>query len=201
LQAICALAASVSQHKEARLPSLVVCPSTLVHHWEAEMAKFVGKAVLHPLVFVGDDASREFVQAAGNDDETARASSSLPGDAVVIVGYDRLTRAALLFQSVEWRHVILDEGHVIRNPKSKVTRAVKGLQAHHRLILTGTPIQNNVSDLWCEHCFSRISCPLSGLSSTSSCLGFWGRTPSFGKSSPSLCALLPGCTSDTSAAI
>ncbi|VDP26355.1 unnamed protein product [Schistosoma curassoni] len=49
---------------------------------------------------------------------------------------------------INWNYVVLDEGHIIKSSKSKVTRAVKHLVAQHRLILTGTPIQNRVSELW-----------------------------------------------------
>ena len=48
----------------------------------------------------------------------------------------------------QWHYCILDEGHVIKNAKAKLTKAVKTVQAHHRPILSGTPIQNNVLELW-----------------------------------------------------
>ncbi|XLR65402.1 hypothetical protein S83_016074, partial [Arachis hypogaea] len=47
-----------------------------------------------------------------------------------------------------WNYCILDEGHIIKNAKSKVTLAIKQLKAQHHLILSGTPIQNNIMDLW-----------------------------------------------------
>ncbi|OON14446.1 protein, SNF2 family [Opisthorchis viverrini] len=51
-------------------------------------------------------------------------------------------------KSIFWNYVVLDEGHIIKSSKSKVTRALKKLRAQHRLILTGTPIQNRVCELW-----------------------------------------------------
>lgn len=52
------------------------------------------------------------------------------------------------FEHVNWNYCVLDEGHIIKNPKSKITESVKRVRARHRLVLSGTPIQNNVLDLW-----------------------------------------------------
>ena len=68
---------------------------------------------------------------------------------VVIMSYDSL-RADQddLLPNRAWCYCILDEGHAIRNPKSRVTQAVKRVRADHRLLLSGTPIQNDVVELW-----------------------------------------------------
>ena len=70
-----------------------------------------------------------------------------------MVSYEAVRGDIELFLSrrdPSWNFAVLDEGHIIKNPKSKLTQAVKrvGLGAAHRLILTGTPIQNNVLELW-----------------------------------------------------
>ena len=49
---------------------------------------------------------------------------------------------------MNWNYMVLDEGHIIKNSKSKTTKAIKAINASHRLILSGTPIQNSVLDLW-----------------------------------------------------
>lgn len=49
---------------------------------------------------------------------------------------------------VNWHYVILDEGHKIRNPEAKVTMTLKELKTPHRIILTGSPLQNNLKELW-----------------------------------------------------
>jgi TATA-binding protein-associated factor len=79
---------------------------------------------------------------------------SLDGsDKLLVVSYEAVRGDIELFLSrrdPSWNFAVLDEGHIIKNPKSKLTQAVKrvGLGAAHRLILTGTPIQNNVLELW-----------------------------------------------------
>lgn len=67
---------------------------------------------------------------------------------VVITSYDVVRNEIVNLTTLNWHYCILDEGHIIKNAKTKLTKAVKLLHAHHRLILSGTPIQNNVLELW-----------------------------------------------------
>jgi len=66
----------------------------------------------------------------------------------VITSYEIVRSDIELFKLCHWNYLVLDEGHAIRNAKTKTTLAIKSLQAHHRLILSGTPIQNSVIELW-----------------------------------------------------
>merc|ERR1712061_695259 len=66
----------------------------------------------------------------------------------VITSYEIIRSDVDLFRLCHWNYLVLDEGHAIRNAKTKTTLAIKSLQAHHRLILSGTPIQNSVLELW-----------------------------------------------------
>ncbi|KAL1844567.1 hypothetical protein VTK73DRAFT_2294 [Phialemonium thermophilum] len=67
---------------------------------------------------------------------------------IVITSYDVCRNDIDTVSRYSWNYVVLDEGHLIKNPKAKITVAVKKLVSNHRLILTGTPIQNNVLELW-----------------------------------------------------
>ena len=67
---------------------------------------------------------------------------------VVISSYEIVRNDAAFFADFHFNYLILDEGHSIRNAKAKTTLAVKSLAANHRLILSGTPIQNSVLELW-----------------------------------------------------
>ncbi|KAK4468743.1 hypothetical protein MN116_007918 [Schistosoma mekongi] len=120
-----------------KLPiSLVVCPSTLCAHWFHEIQHFAQIEDLNPLIYAGSPTVRLNLQ------------SKLRQHDVIITSYDSVRHDAELFQSVNWNYIVLDEGHIIKSSKSKITHAVKQLVAQHRLILTGTPIQNRVSELW-----------------------------------------------------
>lgn len=122
-------------------PSLVVCPPTLVGHWGHEIARYVlPPHSLRVVLYAGAPAARS--RLAGPSAKHLRASD------VVVASYDTVRGDVELLASVEWDFVVLDEGHAIRNPKTAVTRAVKRLTATHRCLLSGTPIQNSVEELW-----------------------------------------------------
>jgi superfamily II DNA or RNA helicase len=127
------------EHHERRLtdPALIVVPTSLVANWVSEAAKFVPH--LRVLVLHGLDRH-------GRRREIARAD-------IVVTTYTVLTRDAELMQETEWHLVVLDEAQAIKNPDAKVTRAVCGLKARHRLSLSGTPIENNLSEIWAQFAF------------------------------------------------
>ena len=142
LQSTCILAATVVERRRAGLPflpALVVCPPTLVGHWAHEINEYVAESTLKPLEYHGSPADR-----------AALRPRIERGDAdVVIMSYDSLrSDADALLTNRSWCYCILDEGHAIRNPKSRVTQAVKRVRAENRLLLSGTPIQNDVVELW-----------------------------------------------------
>ena len=67
---------------------------------------------------------------------------------VIIVSYNTLCKDIDFFKNISWNYCILDEGHVIKNSKTRTSMMLKSLKSNHRLLLSGTPIQNNVLDLW-----------------------------------------------------
>lgn len=139
LQAICILAGDHYQRqleKEAMLPSIVICPPTLTGHWVYEVNKFLPEKLLKPLHYYGLPVERE------------RLRNKVKGHNLVIASYDIVRKDIDFFKSIHWNYCCLDEGHIIKNGKTKSSKAIKQLIANHRLILSGTPIQNNVLELW-----------------------------------------------------
>ncbi|CCM05038.1 uncharacterized protein FIBRA_07240 [Fibroporia radiculosa] len=144
LQSICILASKhferAKKHDETEspdsvhLPSLIVCPPTLTGHWYYEILKYADN--LKPVMYTG------------NSRERGRLLGKLKKHDVVITSYEVVRNDVANLQDFNWHYCILDEGHIIKNAKTKLTKAVKSLRAHHRLILSGTPIQNNVLELW-----------------------------------------------------
>jgi len=120
------------------LPSLVACPSTIVAHWVQEATRFFGHALPNIVQYSGPPR----VRARARDSADFRTAS------LVVTSYDILSNDIAHFEKIKWNYVALDEGHVIKNPKTKVAKAVRTLSTQHRLILTGTPIQNSVVELW-----------------------------------------------------
>ncbi|XP_026728975.1 TATA-binding protein-associated factor 172 [Trichoplusia ni] len=139
LQSVVVVAGSHAERARARapqLPSLVVCPPTLTGHWVFEVNKFIPSKFLKPLQYVGIPYERE------------RLRHHVKHYNFIVASYDIVRKDIDFFSSIKWNYCILDEGHVIKNGKTKVFKAIKQIVANHRLILSGTPIQNNVLELW-----------------------------------------------------
>lgn len=117
-----------------RMPSLIICPPTLSGHWQQEIGQFA--PFLTALCYVGSPAER------------ARVRGQLGTTDIVITSYDICRNDVENIGGFNWNYCVLDEGHIIKNSKAKLTQAVKRIRANHRLILSGTPIQNNVLELW-----------------------------------------------------
>ncbi|MQL74198.1 hypothetical protein Taro_006573 [Colocasia esculenta] len=116
--------------------SLIICPSTLVGHWAYEIEKYVDDLVFKTLQYVGSVQERTSLRECFDKYN------------VIITSYDVVRKDIDHLGKLHWNYCILDEGHIIKNSKSKITCAVKNLKAEHRLVLSGTPIQNNVLELW-----------------------------------------------------
>lgn len=149
-------ATKVDSSIKKNLPSLIVCPSTLVEHWLLEIEKFVPsgtRTILNPVSYTGSLADRAAIRSRLSDmfDRTkAGQADTKHGKPInlIVTSYDALRNDSDFFRSIEWNYCVLDEGHIIKNGRTKLSRTVRFLIARHRLILTGTPIQNNVTELW-----------------------------------------------------
>ena len=118
-------------------PSLLVVPASLLANWVSEIERFAPSLrvlVAHPSAMTAAELARPAAQTLGAAD-------------LVITSYGSLLRIPWL-ATMKWRLAILDEAQAIKNPAAKQTRAVKGLEARARIVLTGTPIENRLSDLW-----------------------------------------------------
>jgi len=118
-------------------PALIVVPTSLVSNWTAELAKFA------PLLRV------EVLH--GLDRHERR--SQLAGAHVVITTYTVLSRDIEEMKDLPWHIVVLDEAQSIKSPDAKATRAVCQLDTRTRLCLSGTPIENNLEELWSQFAF------------------------------------------------
>ncbi|MHB9007766.1 MAG: SNF2-related protein [Limisphaerales bacterium] len=113
-------------------PTLIVCPTSLVTNWAEEARKFT--PTLRVLTLHGADRHERFVQIAQSD--------------LVITSYALVRRDAERYRGVEFDTVALDEAQHIKNRATQNAQAVKSIRSRHRLVLTGTPLENSVLDLW-----------------------------------------------------
>ena len=121
--------------KEAKGPILLICPMSVVGNWQKEASRFTPD--LPVMVHHGLD------RAKGDEFQKKAASQ-----AMVISSYALLHRDFETIRQVSWSGVVLDEAQNIKNPETKQARAARAISAEYRLALTGTPVENNVGDLW-----------------------------------------------------
>lgn len=117
---------------------LVVCPTSLIYNWESELQKFAPD--LRYAIYHG--ASRSFDEAQWQEQQ------------LIITSYGTVRSDTDIFSRFVFGYVVLDESQVIKNPASLTTRALQVLQCRNRLILSGTPIQNNTMDLYAQMHFA-----------------------------------------------
>ncbi len=132
VQVIALLLHQKQEAQETRKPSLLVVPASLVANWKAEIERFAPSLttlIAHP------------------SEGVTEASDATQACDLIITTYTMLTRLEWL-RSRDWRFVILDEAQAIRNAGTRQSRAVKELRAEGRIALTGTPVENRLSDLW-----------------------------------------------------
>ncbi len=113
-------------------PILVVCPSSLVWNWRREAGEFLPAAPV--LTLDGPDRADRF--------------ADIPAHRIVVTSYALLRRDIDRYRGLDFAAVILDEAQHIKNPDSQNAKAALALRAASRFILTGTPIENSVRDLW-----------------------------------------------------
>jgi SNF2 family DNA or RNA helicase len=116
-------------------PTLVLCPMSLVGNWQREAARFTPDLRVH--VHHGADRL---------DGESLAAA--LAGADLVITTYGVATRDQAALGQVTWARVVCDEAQNIKNHATKQARAVRALPATARIALTGTPVENRLSELW-----------------------------------------------------
>ena len=120
------------QYVSKEKPSLIVCPSSLMYNWMSEIEKF--KIDVNAVCVTGMQEARKDIIKENYE--------------LYITTYDYLRRDVELYAPMEFEYIILDEAQFIKNPKTKNAQSVKSLKSRHRLALTGTPIENGLSELW-----------------------------------------------------
>ena len=114
-------------------PSLVIAPTTVVANWKNEIGRFAPS--LNPIIL-------------NNESDREKAISSANEGDVILASYGLLSNGGTELSSKEWNIICLDEAHQIKNRFTKASEAAMSLVGKSRLILTGTPVQNNVAELW-----------------------------------------------------
>jgi SNF2 family DNA or RNA helicase len=131
--------ALLQSQKEAgnKLPSLLIMPTSLVYNWDLESRKFTPN--LKVLLYTGTNRNKSFDYFKNFD--------------LIITSYGIVRIDLDILKIFRFNYVILDESQAIKNPTSNIAKAVMMLNSQHRLILTGTPLENSTLDLWTQMTF------------------------------------------------
>ena len=116
-------------------PTLLICPTSVINNWEREVKKFAPK--LNTLIHHGTqrEQGKTFAKTVKNKQ-------------LVITSYSLVHRDLKTLSGIEWQGIVLDEAQNIKNPTAKQSRAVREISAGFRIALTGTPVENRLTELW-----------------------------------------------------
>lgn len=117
--------------------SLLVMPLSLIHNWENEILKFA--------------PSLRYFKQTGNN--RIQNPSDFYNYDLILTTYGIVRNDLELIRNVLFSYLVLDESQFVKNPESKAFRAIRTLQSRHRIVLTGTPVENSLTDLWSQMTF------------------------------------------------
>jgi len=120
--------------KKIKPTSLIVMPASLIHNWKNEIGKFTPD--LKPFVHTGNNRTKDVWSFKDAD--------------IVLTTYGVIRNDIDVLKLFPFHYLILDESQVIKNPDSKIYKSIIQLKAKHKLVLTGTPIENSLTDLWSQ---------------------------------------------------
>ena len=120
-----------------KIPSLIVCPTSVVFNWENEVNKFTPQ--LKVLLHTGNYRNRNTDNFNNYD--------------IILTSYGIMRRDIAFLKDFTFFYIILDESQKVKNPQSQTSKASRILKSKHRLVLTGTPVENNTIELWSQFSF------------------------------------------------
>uniref|UniRef100_UPI00358E8A34 SWI/SNF-related matrix-associated actin-dependent regulator of chromatin subfamily A member 5-like isoform X1 n=1 Tax=Myxine glutinosa TaxID=7769 RepID=UPI00358E8A34 len=132
-----ALLGYMKHYRNISGPHMVLVPKSTLHNWMSEFKRWI--------------PSIDAVCLIGSKDERAAFIRDIlvPGDwDVCVTSYEMIIREKSVFKKFNWRYLVIDEAHRIKNEKSKLSEIVREFKTTNRLLLTGTPLQNNLHELW-----------------------------------------------------
>ena len=124
------IALHLAQAAQSKGPTLVVCPMSVVANWEKEFERFAPGVDVHR--YQG----------------TSRRLDSISATSVIITSYQMMRQDIELFKEIDFGIIVADEAQYIKNHFSKTARAIRQIRSSNRIALTGTPVENRLSDLW-----------------------------------------------------
>ncbi len=134
VQVLSVILSYIQENKEKAETSIIICPSSLALNWYNEIQKFTPS--LKTLVISGDYVERK------------RKIETIYNYQIVVTTYDSLKRDIDLYTQYNFKYIVADEAQYIKNNNTKNSKAIKAINAETKFALTGTPIENSLSELW-----------------------------------------------------
>ena len=126
---------ALARNGNARPPTLLVCPMSLVGNWQREAARFAPMLSVH-------------VHHGGGRLAGDELRAAIEAHELIVTTYALAARDSAVLGAVEWDRVVLDEAQQIKNSASRQSQVVREFRARHRVALTGTPVENRLAELW-----------------------------------------------------
>lgn len=135
--------AYLRENRGIKGPHIVIVPKSVVGNWMREIKKWC--PVFKPVRLGGtkDERHKFETEHLPKDPATGRHKWD-----ILVTSYEGLLKSKGKLKSIQWRYLIIDEAHRIKNEKSSLSLAVREMNTEHRLLITGTPLQNNLRELW-----------------------------------------------------
>lgn len=130
------LLAYLHEYRGIKGPHIVIVPKSTLGNWMNEFRRFC--PVIRTIKFHGN----------AEDREAQKAKMTAGGFDVCITSYEMVIKEKNHFKKYHWRYIIIDEAHRIKNENSRLSLVVRMLRTNYRLLITGTPLQNNLHELW-----------------------------------------------------
>mmetsp|Transcript_38745 Transcript_38745/g.91462 ORF Transcript_38745/g.91462 Transcript_38745/m.91462 type:complete len:830 (+) Transcript_38745:103-2592(+) len=125
-------------------PFLIVVPLSTITNWQREFAKWAPE--VDTLLYHGSKEDRKLIRDEwGFERKTKQVRKGFP---VIITSFEVAMNDSKKLQNVSWKYLVVDEGHRLKNKDCKLLMELKALHTDNRLLLSGTPLQNNLSELW-----------------------------------------------------
>jgi len=123
-------------------PMLVCVPLSTIAAWQKEFGQWAPD--INAITYIGDAKSREVIRDFECENEHGEISFN-----VILTSYEMVCKDRNFFEDIIWSNVVVDEAHRLKSDDSLLYRVLTQMESHHRLLLTGTPLQNNLKELWC----------------------------------------------------
>ena len=146
IQIIALLQAEAEVHPESQ--SLIVCPATLVYNWENELKRFAPGLTVRTVTGTAPEREEILKNAAKTGAENLKIAEMIPYPQILITSYDLLKRDIACYEPFQFRFQVIDEAQYIKNHGTQAAKSVRLIQSGFRMALTGTPMENRLSELW-----------------------------------------------------